>query len=226
MAQQAAPRNWFVVWVSVAVVAVLAIVVGLVVWMNSSATTAGPRPEGSGVNAETGGIAVGTGSDQVDLWFDFYCPHCQDFEDAEGETIGDLLESGDITLNLFPVALSGLNAASGTDFSIRSANAMYCIADDEPDAVYPFFTALFATHPSGAGQTDEELIAMAGEAGATGVESCITERTYADFVESQTAALPTNPSTGGAGTPTLVINDEFIAVTLDPEADILAHIGG
>ena len=216
--------NWFATGISIAVVVVLVLVVVLVVWMNNANSGSGARPDGSGIDAETGAVVVGAGSDSVDLWFDFYCPHCQDFEHEYGPTVDDLLEQGDITLNLFPVALAGLNAASGTDFSKRSANALYCVAEAEPDAAYPFMRELFATNPSGPGQTDDELIAMAASVGATGIDGCITDRTYVPFVEDQTKKLPANPATGSAGTPTVIINGDFITLTGDPEADLVARI--
>src|SRR5690606_35728515 len=131
------------------VVVVIGLLIVMVMWMNNEASAPAARPDSTGINQETGAIAVGDGAGEMDLYFDFYCPHCQDFEALYGSTIEDELEAGTMTLNLHPVALSGLNAASGTDFSKRSANALYCVAEDEPTAAFPFYTALFATNPSG-----------------------------------------------------------------------------
>lgn len=225
MAQAAARKtNWFAIWISVGVVVALVLVSVLVIWMNSAASAPGPRPDGSGIDADTGAIVAGAGSNELDVWFDFYCPHCQDFEEGYGSTVDEMLEQGDVTLNLFPVALPGLNSASGTDFSKRSANAMYCIAETSPDAAYPFMQALFATNPSGAGQTDDELIEMATEAGAGDIGSCVADGTYISFVEEQTQLIPENPATGGAGTPTVVLNGDYITLTGDPEADLVARL--
>ena len=54
----AGKTNWFAIWVSVAVLVVLALVIGLVVWMNSSASDPGTPPSGSGVNQETGAVVT------------------------------------------------------------------------------------------------------------------------------------------------------------------------
>jgi len=224
MATAAGKTNWFAIWVSVAVVAVVAALIILVVWMNNAATAPAVRPDSSGINQTTGAVVVGSGENQIDLFFDFYCPHCQDFEDAYGPTLDEQLEAGTITLNLHPVALTGLNAASGTDFSKRSANALYCVAEDEPTAAYPFMQAVFATHPSGAGLTDEQLVSLADRAGASGVAECIADRTWDDLVAEQTRSIPANPATGGAGTPTVVINDEWVALTNNPQADIVDRL--
>lgn len=224
MATASVKTNWFAIWVSVAVVVVLALVIGLVVWMNSAASAPAARPASSGIEQETGAIVVGGGADEIDVYFDFYCGHCQSFEDVYGETIADLVTSESATLNLYPVALSGLNAASGTDFSQRASNAMYCVAEAEPEAAFPFFTELFALKPSGPGQTDEELVQLATDAGAPGAADCIADRTWDDLVAEQTSSIPESPS-GGAGTPTLLVNGEYVTVTGDPQADILARLG-
>lgn len=225
MATAARKTNWFAVWVSVAVVVVLLVVGGLVVWMNNQAGGPGATPQGATVDSETGAISIGSGDDVVTTWFDFYCPHCQDFEAVYGPTIDGLVEDGSITLELQPVALAGLNTASGTDFSARSGSALYCVADANGEAVLPFFNALFATNPTGPGQSNEELAQMAADAGAPGAAECITGNTYNKFVLAQAAKLPENPTTGQAGTPTLLINGEYVQVTGDVNADLTARLG-
>ncbi|WP_298041488.1 DsbA family protein [uncultured Microbacterium sp.] len=206
----------FAVWVSLAVVAVLAAVAVLVVTINN-------RPAAEAVVPES--ISIGEGADTVDVWFDFYCPHCQVFEDQYGPTIEELIDSGDITLNLHPVALSGLNAASGTQFSERSGGALHCVAEAAPEATLDFFQQLFALNPSGAGLTDGDLAALASQTGADAASDCIADGMYRPFVIDQAAELPTDPATEGAGTPTLLVNGEYIAITGSPQADILERIG-
>ena len=216
--------NWFAVWVSAAVVVVLVGVGALVWWMNSAATSPGAAPAGSSVEAETGAIVVGDGADEVELWLDFYCPHCQDFEDLYGPTITELVESDAITLRVQPVALASLNAASGTRFSERSASAMYCVAEESGDAAYDFMTAVFATHPTGQGLTNDELAEFAADAGAPEAAECIADETYADFVLAQAQELPQNAD-GSAGTPTLVVNGEIVPITGDVTADLTSRLG-
>lgn len=223
MAATANKTNTFAVWISVAVVAVLVLVGALVIWMNNTASAPGAVPEGPGINSSTGAVVVGSGANEVDVWFDFYCPHCQDFEDVYGPTLDELTAAGDVTLNLHPVALSGLNAASGTDFSQRSANAMYCIATQDADAAFVFSQELLTADVTGAGLTDDELIALAADSGVTGIDECVTSRTYVDFVDAQTKLIPANPS-GSQGTPTLVVNGEYVALTGDVNADIVDRL--
>ena len=89
MATAARGSNRFAIWISVAVVAAIAIVIALVVWMNNAASAPAPRPDGAGINQETGAILAGSGPNEITVYFDFYCPHCQDFEDLYGDVINE-----------------------------------------------------------------------------------------------------------------------------------------
>ncbi|WP_194420123.1 DsbA family protein [Microbacterium abyssi] len=226
MAAQARKTNWFAIWISIGVVIALVAVGVLVVWLNQQQGADSAAPGGSIVEEQTGAILIGDGPDEVEIWFDFYCPHCQDFEDVYGPGIQDLVDDGAITLRLQPVALAGLNAASGTEFSERSGGALYCVADAAPDAAHSFFTQLFAMKPSGAGLTDDELSALAADVGASDAADCIADGTYRQFAVDQAQQLPTDPQSGGAGTPTLVVNGEYVAITGDVDADIVDRLNG
>lgn len=225
MAANAKSSSAFAIWVSVAVVAVLVLVGALVVWMNNTASAPGPVPAAANINTETGGIAVGDGPNSVDTYIDFMCPICNQFEQAEGETIQQLLDDGSITLNIHPVSILD-RASQGTEFSTRSASAAYCVAESDPDAVLDFVRAMYAQQPaeSSPGLTNEEIVAIAESAGATNSSACITDGTYMDFATAMTRNLPTNPANGSAGTPTLVVNGEYVTVTFDPQTDIVARL--
>lgn len=225
MATSAQKTNWFAVWVSIGVVIALLIVGWFVVGGNRQPADS-PAPVGTVIDSDTGAIMIGEGPDDVAIWFDFYCPHCQDFEAVYGPSIADLVDDGAITLRLQPVALSGLNAASGTEFSERSAGALYCVASEVPESTSAFFAQLFAQRPSGPGMTDEELSSLAAETGAADAAECIASGTYRQFAVDQAAALPPNPQTGGAGTPTLLVNGEYVTITGDVEADIMSRLNG
>ncbi len=220
----AARKNWFAIWVSVAVAVVVVVVVVVVVALNSAASGSGAAPTAPNIDSETGAITISEGATDVEVWFDFYCPHCQEFEAANGSTITEMVEKDEIALSMVPVALQGLNAASGTAFSERSANAAYCVAVDNPDAVYPFITDVFALFPSGQGLTDEELTTMAADAGADGAASCIADGTYNKFVLANAQKLPPNPESGSAGTPTLLIDGEYVPVTNNPQLDLIDRL--
>lgn len=225
MAQAAAGGNRFAIWVSVAVVAVVAVIVALVVWMNNMATDPGPRPEGSGINQETGAIVVGSGDQTLDAYTDFMCPICGQFEDAYGKEILDLVEKGTITYNIHPIAILD-RYSQGTNFSTRSANAMYCVAEADPDAAVPFMQALYAKQPeeNTPGLTDDELLDAAKGVGVTGIDSCVNDGEYNQFVRVMTEKTPVAPGAKGIGTPTLTVNGETISNSTIPPVGSFATL--
>lgn len=223
MAKAAAGKtNWFAIWTSVAVVAVVAGLVVLVMWMNNQATAPGLAPDSSGIDQETGAIVFGDGPDTVSTWVDFMCPYCGQFEQTEGETITELVEDGSITLELHPVAILD-RLSQGTQFSSRSASAMYAVAEADPANAYAFLTAMYENQPAeqSQGLTDEEMVQIAKDAGVNvtaELEDAILSHKFLDFAQDQ--QLPE----GATGTPSLAVNGELVPVTFDPQTDIVARL--
>lgn len=113
---------------------------------------------------ESGWIAVGEGPVTVAIYFDYLCPACGAFEGANGEELQRLLDAGDITVELRPIAfLDDLSA--GSEYSTRSANALATVVDGAPDKAWAFHRALYRYQPEEgvAGHTDDELAAIAHE---------------------------------------------------------------
>lgn len=201
MAAARSNTNWFAIGISIAVVVVLVVLGGVVVFLNNQANAPGVAPESAIVNDETGAIVFGDGEDTVDTYVDFMCPLCGDFEKSYGEQLQTAAANGDITLNIHPVSI--LNRLSqNTEFSTRAGGAMYCVAAEAPDAALDYFNALFANQPEeqSTGLSDDELATLAKDAGADAAADCIADGTYMDFVDSQTDAHDI------AGTPTVEVN--------------------
>jgi protein-disulfide isomerase len=214
MAGTARKTNWFAIWVSVAVVVVLVLVAALVVWMNNSASSPDPvvTPDAAVINSETGAIAVGSGDQTMDTYIDFMCPVCNQFEQAYGESIQGLVDDGTITLNIHPISILD-RASSGTEYSTRSANAMYCVAAADGTAAVPFMQAMFANQPDegSTGLTNEQILAIAAGVGVTGIDACVNDGEYSGYVTAMTEKTPVAPGAQGIGTPTIAINGEVIA---------------
>lgn len=224
MAATARKTNWFAIWVSVAVVVVLVLVAALVVWMNNSASSPDPvvTPDAAVINSETGAIAVGDGDQTMDTYIDFMCPVCNQFEQAYGEAIQGLVTDGTITLNIHPISILD-RASQGTEYSTRSANAMYCVAAADGTAAVPFMQAMFADQPAegSSGLTNEQILAIAEGVGVTGIDSCVNDGEYSGYVAAMTEKTPVAPGASGIGTPTIAINGEVIAnSTLPAPADL------
>ncbi|WP_105566324.1 DsbA family protein [Microbacterium halophytorum] len=227
MAAAARRVNWLVIWITAAIVVVVVAIAAIAIWMNRQALALAESPASAVVNEETGAIALGEGENVIDEYVDFMCPFCGQFHDSSGEDLSAAVESGEITLNLHPISILD-GQSQGTNYSTRAANAVYCVADDNPDAVYPFYDALFQNQP-GEGTTgldDGELLDLAERAGASGdVESCIADGTYFDFVAARTQEIPPNPQTNQVSTPTVTRNGEYVNLTLDQATDEQALLG-
>ena len=228
MASAKRKTNWFAIWVTIAVVVVLAGVGGLVVWMNNASSDPGPTtaPTGASINQETGAIMVGDGEATVDTYIDFMCPICNQFEQLYGETISGLVDDGTITLNIHPIAILD-NQSQGTEFSTRAANAMYCVASsDDGSAAMPFMQAMFENQPEEGttGLTDEQMLEIAAGVGVTGIDSCVNDGEYSAYVTTMTEKTPVAPGAAGIGTPTVLVNGEYVKLTGDPQADIVARV--
>lgn len=223
MAKSAQKKNWFAIWVSVAVVVVLVGVGILVVTLNNQASAPGPDPQGSIIDTDTGAITLSEGPETLATYVDFICPACGQFETIYGPTVKELATSGAIQLDVHPISILD-RASQGTEYSTRSASAMYCVASSDPDAAYPFFEAMYEQQPaeSSPGLTDEQIVEIANTAGATGAAECITAGRYMDFVSRMTPETPVAEGAQGISTPTVVLNDEILALTGDPQVDLAA----
>jgi protein-disulfide isomerase len=205
MAAAKSNTNWFAIGVSIAVVVVLVVLGGLVVFLNNQATAPGEAPDSAIVNEETGAVSFGSGEQEVDVFVDFMCPICGQFEQTYGEQLQTAAANDEITLNLHPVSILD-RYSQNTEFSTRAAGAAYCVAETAPDSFLDFFNYMFANQPAenSAGYTDEELAAFAEQAGAGAAADCIADGTYMDFVGDQTSAHEIQ------GTPTVEIDGERI----------------
>jgi protein-disulfide isomerase len=215
MATAARKTNWFAIWVSVAVVVVLLVVGGLVVWMNSQAAAPGDVPKASNINTDTGAISFGDGTDTMDTYIDFMCPICNQFEQTYGPEITALKDAGTITLNVHPIAILD-SQSQGTQFSSRAASAMYAVSIASPDKALAFMQAMYANQPEegSTGLTDDQIISIAEGAGVdmtADLKKAITSGKYIDYVQTMTGKTPSQPGSEGIGTPTVAINGTVIA---------------
>ncbi|QJW35828.1 DsbA family protein [Cellulosimicrobium protaetiae] len=177
---------------------------------------------------EDGGIPMGAdgaagtendGAVEVGVYLDYMCPICGQFEETNGATLDELRSSGDITVVLHPVSILD-RVAQSQQFSTRSASAAAWIADQAPEALNAFNTAMFQNQPAeGSGTlTDAQIADIAEQAGvpadvAAGIEDGTAVETYGDWVATATSLVTqdealANPQSGGFGTPTITIDGE------------------
>ena len=192
-----------------AVVVVAAVVIAIVVQNDRTATAAdAAAPANTVDNGQV--IVVGQSSAPVtiDLYEDFQCPVCKNFESTTGGTLASLVSAGTVQLHYHGMAF--LDTSANDRYSTRALNAAAAVVDAAgPDAFQKFHDLLYAHQPDegGAGLTDDQLISYAQQAGASGstVESAIRDLTYGDWVKEITDQASKD---GVTATPTVKVDGQ------------------
>ncbi|MDQ4137495.1 MAG: DsbA family protein [Actinomycetota bacterium] len=237
---------------SLAIIGVIALV------LVNSVRPAGPGPE----NMLSGGIRVGQdfevvstpamepgatptpipaaeggeGEQPIDIqvYIDYMCPFCKQFEDTNSEQIASLIESGAVTYEVHPISFLD-RASLGTRYSSRAANAAACVADNSPNSFWDFNRAMFANQPAEqtAGLTDDELVDIAlgveGIQSRGDVEECIRDEQFKNWVTEITAyasnfGAPGTDVTAVQATPTVLVNGVKYEGPVDDPAPFQAFV--
>jgi protein-disulfide isomerase len=148
------------------------------------------------------GFAVGTGPVKIDVYEDFLCPACGQFEKTSAPTLKQLATAGKVTVVYHPIAI--LDHLSSTEYSTRAAAAAAAAGQGGRFAEY--HDALYARQPAegSAGLSDEQLIEIGGSVGLTDAAFAASVRagTYRSWV---TKVTETASSRGVTGTPTVLV---------------------
>lgn len=210
-------RNRLIIIIASALVVALIVVAGFIIFKQSQKTLLsdfeGAVPAGS---TDTGGITFGEslvagtsneGAPVVDLYVDFMCPYCGQFDAINRADIRTMALDGDATVSIHPV--SNLDEQSlGTMFSTRSANAFATVASDAPDVALDFLEAMFDNQPAEQteGLTDDEIAQIAVDAGVPqGVADSMAAGTYTEWVGVATDQAHAD---GATGTPAVYIDGD------------------
>ena len=224
--QRAADRRRRVtIWTSVAVVAVL-VIAGLIGWgvlANQDKKTEASRVSTPSVAVDEGtAFAVGNGPVVVDVYEDFMCPICNQFEGRTGPAIEQMVADNKITLRYHPVAILD-DASSGTRYSTRAAGAAAAAAVDGKFTEY--HRVLFANQPQegSEGLTDAKLIELGKSVGLGDTfAAAVTGRTYDAWATRVTESFAKR---GYHGTPTIVVDGKQVEGPADtlPTTEVLTQ---
>ncbi len=202
----------------VVVVAMFAALVAFVLREGAIDDVAAAGPSGAPVISSDGGLGVGisgvAGEDldpdraRLDVYFDFICPWCAQFEITQAETLDELRAEGLVDVYYHPLAyLDG--ASSGTEYSTRAASAAVLVYQEAPASFLGFVQQLMENQPAegSTGLTDEQIQSLASLAGVSdAVVAKIPDHEYAAWVRSASDAAS---KAGVAYTPTLGINGDI-----------------
>ncbi len=160
------------------------------------------------------------GKPVLEIWEDFQCPACGDFEASFGPTVKEVVANNDAQV-IFR-STSFLDSNFPGDHSKRAAAAYGCAIDAGKGEEY--HDILYANQPAteGQGWTDAQLIAFGEKAGISGdakatFDKCVTDRTYLTWAVNGTEAMK---AAGVPGTPAIYLNGKELpdSARANPEA--------
>jgi protein-disulfide isomerase len=226
---QGSGANRIVVATVVVVVAIIA-VVGGVVWSQNQKEAATGTSTAVPAGASMGqgypafaSVTAAAGAPTVDLYEDFQCPICAQFEAALGSTMQGLAQDGKLKLNYH--VLNFLDDKTGAKNSTPAANGAFCAAAD--GKFQEFHNAVFASQVAeGKDVIDADLGAWAATAGLTGDalttwQKCVADETYTKYVTSVNEAAFKIPSF--QGTPTVMINGKVVELNTISSPELLTQ---
>jgi protein-disulfide isomerase len=148
----------------------------------------------------------------VDVYEDFQCPNCLNFEKAVQNSLDTDVRANKAQVRFHMIAI--LDSSSNNRYSTRSANAALCASDISVDQFVAYHNKLFAEQPpeSGSGRTDKQLEAYASSIGITGAklttfDSCVQSQQHKALVEALTERASQR---GVNATPTIIVNGKSI----------------
>ncbi|MEL7976582.1 thioredoxin domain-containing protein [Isoptericola sp. F-RaC21] len=234
--EQARDRRNRIITLSVLAVALVAL--GVVVWVIlqqgakknvddvplADVTMPSTAQDDGGIPVGKDGAAGTENADApvIDVYLDYMCPVCGQFEQVNADSIDQMVAGGDATVVYHPISILD-NASQGTEYSTRSGAAAAYVADKAPEAFPAFHAALFTNQPkeNTPGLTDEQLASYAEDAGAPAdvakaIEDGTARTTFGQFVHS--ATLEIQKDDGFTGTPYVLVGDKVVQNWNDPTA--------
>ena len=210
--QQSKERRRRTVWISVAVLAILAVVVGVVAGVQAFRDTTGETATPPAGVVDPFALQMGEPGAPVtvEVYEDFMCPFCGEFEVLSRDALKTYAESGEVQVQYKVISI--LDGQSSSDYSTRAANAMAVVLDEAgAEAAVEFHDQLFENQPveGGAGLSDGELVDLAVEAGASeaAVREPIESLSFEQWVKN---ATDQSSKDGIAGTPSVLVDGEKV----------------
>jgi protein-disulfide isomerase len=161
-----------------------------------------PERVPAGTPDDGDGIVLGAGPATIDLFVDFLCPFCRQFEESSGAALETIAAAGMGSLVYHPLGF--LDRLSTTRYSSRAASASGCAADRHKFLEYK--AALFANQPEegGPGLSDADLTQLGRAIGLDpGFGRCVGEGLYLEWVAFVTTRAIER---GVGGTPSVLVD--------------------
>ncbi|WP_405066036.1 thioredoxin domain-containing protein [Kribbella sp. NBC_01510] len=190
----------------VVIVLVLALAggVGVQYWRGHSKVevSSNGKPEPTvitGPGASGKGVTVGNADAKVhiDIYLDFRCPHCAEFEESTGGVVDKLVQDGSATLTYWPLAFVNPDASPrlANAFAAAAANGKALSYADE---MYGDFSKSWTT---------DQLLDLGSQLGIGDAkfQQAVRDNTYGGWLDTVSKAADDR---GVTGTPTVYVNDK------------------
>jgi protein-disulfide isomerase len=157
-------------------------------------------------------LTIGSASAPVtiDIYQDFMCPYCGQFDRAQSADLTTLVDSGKAKA-VFHVMNFLDPSSSGTSYSTRAGNAFVTVAKQQPSVALAFDSALYVDQPAegSTGLTDAQIADRARSAGVSdSVIATFANKPNVDFVNKSNKAAFAD---GIQSTPTVKINGKVFS---------------
>ncbi|WP_308192311.1 DsbA family protein [Gordonia zhenghanii] len=201
---QATSSRMSYILIGLGVLVVVVVVVGGYLWQSNKTYP----PVEDKVLAQNASFIVGerTAPETIDVFEDFNCPHCKEFEASSGPAIQAKVTDGTVRVRYHMLNFLDSDSESG-DFSSRGAGAILCVArNDDRDAFWKLHSALFAK--SGDDPSNAEIAKLAADAGAgPASQKCIADGALVDEARAMADESSTqleNSNDGNVMTPSVL----------------------
>jgi len=164
--------------------------------------------------APADGLTVGKGPVKVDIYVDYGCPPCSNFEQAAGYDLTNYVTQNKITLSIHPVAF--IDNRSKNQYSSRAAAAVACANDNDKLLEYSKYLLEHQPEEDTAGPENDELISDGRAIGlGNDFASCVNSGSKKTWVTQATSAAN---SKGVDSVPAAYVNGDKVNAT---KADVV-----
>lgn len=195
----------------IGMIAFVLIVTGIFIYFDKKPVTNSATPASISTADGSGLVFNPELKNQIDIWEDFQCPACRDFEAANSAKIREVIEQKKAKVVFHPLTFIGERTTLGFNESIIAANASACAMDEGKflDMHEIIFQNQAGEENSGK-WTKEYMISLGSKIGLTSMkfQSCVTDGNYAQWTESSASyAAVKNVNS----TPTVSVNGKELS---------------
>lgn len=225
--------NKILIGTVVALVAIIAVVAGVIIADQSTRSDA--NAGGTSIPAAAGAMGAGfvanddvtlvEGAPTLDIYEDFRCPACHRSYAVFHPTVSELADQGSVKLVYHFKTV--IDSQSGSDESLQAASAAMCAADAGQftgfhEAIFDDIVTNGGQQPAWNADTFTDAAEQAGIAGAEleTFNQCVADGTYEGYVRSVDEQSARD---GVNGTPTYKVNGEVVDFATVNSPELLAE---